>query len=263
MIQATAFFFIFFLAQVLSLCQLEGYFFTDGEPPKKLVIAMYAHDRPPFFLQDAKGEMSGFDIELAYKIAKELNIPLEINHTAQNFDEVIAFVAEGKANIGLSKLSNTVSRSKKVVFTNPYIKLKRTLIVHRLKMAQLHRGSNPLVALDSAEITIGVLSGSSYFDYAKELLPKAQIAFYPDTVALFDAVKTGEIYAIMLDNSLAQNLQEKNSENALILQTEFLTDKEDPIAIALPSNDFHLWYWLNVFLAKNHQQLYTTFGLKL
>lgn len=247
---------IFFFISLLSLCRLDGYFFTDGEPPKKLVIAMYAHDRPPFFAQDGKGGMTGFDVELAQRIANELNIPLEINHTAQNFDEVIAFVAAGKADIGVSKLSNTVSRSKKVVFTNPYVKLKRTLIIHRLKMAQLRRGSNSLLALNAPEITIGVLSGSSYFDYAKELLPKAHIVFYPDTEALFDAVKSGSVYAIMLDNSLAQNLQEKDSENALILQTDILTDKEDPIAIALSSNDFHFWYWLNVFLAKNDQQLY-------
>src|SRR5262245_39891676 len=92
---------------------------------------------PPFFMQDATGQLTGYDIALARDIAKHLGVKIIFNREATTVDDLIDQVATGQADIAISFLSRTLHRAMKVNFTEPYLQVKKTLLVNRLQIAQL------------------------------------------------------------------------------------------------------------------------------
>ncbi len=80
---------------------------------KEIVIAMTATDQFPFYYLDKSGNLQGFDVDIAKKMAKELGVKkIVINREAQSFNEVVTLVAEGKADLAISKLSRTLARAR-------------------------------------------------------------------------------------------------------------------------------------------------------
>lgn len=78
----------------------------------KLVVALNP-DFAPFEYQkvvDGKNQIVGSDIELAKAIATELGVELELS--PMSFDNVLASVQSGKADLAISGVSKTDERSK-------------------------------------------------------------------------------------------------------------------------------------------------------
>ena len=97
----------------------------------KLVVAMYFEDVPPFFMTSKNGSLFGFEVDLANDIAKKLGVKVEFNRSAQTFDGLVDMVTEGKADIAISMLSNTLSRARRVRFSEPYITLHQSFLFNR------------------------------------------------------------------------------------------------------------------------------------
>ncbi|CXH07151.1 amino acid ABC transporter periplasmic amino acid-binding protein [Streptococcus pneumoniae] len=76
---------------------------------------------------DGKNQIVGSDIELAKAIATELGVELELS--PMSFDNVLASVQSGKADLAISGVSKTDERSKVFDFSTPYYTAKNKLIV--------------------------------------------------------------------------------------------------------------------------------------
>ncbi len=249
----------YFIHTLLFLLLLNSFSFAEELPPDikrikekgKIIVAIYYEDTPPFFMHDKKGEFYGFDVELAQDIAKKLDVALEHNYEAKTFDDLVSLVAERKADVAISMLSNTLNRAIKVRFTQPYITLHQSLLINRLKIAQLKgKGDNPAETLNRSEVKIGVISGTSYVDFAKRDYPEAEIVPYQNWDEAIQDVLTGDIMAVLYDEIEIKNWHRKNPEGALYLQTAILEDRKDPLAFAVNWEDEHLLSWLNLYLEK-------------
>ncbi|MBW7458874.1 ABC transporter substrate-binding protein, partial [Paenibacillus sepulcri] len=205
-----------------------------------------------FFYVDADGKLTGSDVDMATDIAAKFGVEVEFLRTAQSFDEVVNQVASGEADIAVSKLSATLSRAKKVLFSQPYVTLRQGLLINRLKAAQLG-GSNQnlLTLLQTAPLKIGVISGTSYVGFAKEWLPKAEIHQYETPPKSMDGALQGEIDAIFYDELQLKRLIESNPKYSIELQLMLIKDQTDPIAIAVPPNDMQMLAWVNLYLETN------------
>jgi len=177
---------ILFLSAVLTM--FAGIALGQDYPPdiqkiidrNKIVVAMYENDQPPFFKVNGDGQLNGFDIELARDIAKELGVEVEFNRSAKTFNQTVDMVVNKEADIVISKLSRTLVRSKRVLFTKPYITLRKGLLANRLRLAQATREIETTEFIKNLTGDIGVVSGSSYVGYAKQMFPKANIKEYPN-----------------------------------------------------------------------------------
>lgn len=101
----------------------------------KLVVALNP-DFAPFEYQkvvDGKNQIVGSDIELAKAIATELGVELELS--PMSFDNVLASVQSGKADLAISGVSKTDERSKVFDFSTPYYTSKNKLIVKKSDLA--------------------------------------------------------------------------------------------------------------------------------
>lgn len=223
-----------------------------------LTVAMFWQDRPSFFYTDEQGDFVGIDVSLAQDIAKWLEVELAFDRQARSFDEVVERVATGQADIAISKLSVTLSRAQKVLFSEPYVTFNQALLVNRIKLTALEAkqpGSTPLDIICGSTQKIGVRKGTSYQEYGAILFPNSVITPYDEMEDLFAAVQEGEILAAFYDEFELRSALNKNPRLSLYAKLFVIKDRVDPIAMAVAPQDKQLLAWLNIYLDIMKQDL--------
>lgn len=220
----------------------------------ELVVAMYYQDVPLFCMRNSKNELEGIDIEIARDLAEKLGVKLTLNRDSKTFDEVVQTVANRKADIGLSSLSDTLERATTVSFTTPYWSLRQALLINRLKLSAYkdHPDFKNIEALlNQTGIEIGVLKGSSYVDFAKKIFPLATIESYESVAQGIEDTKKAKLLAFLYDEVEIMNWNKLHPEDSLFLKADFITQSEDTLAIAVHWQDSHLLAWLNLSIQQS------------
>lgn len=222
---------------------------------KRLVVALTEPDQPPFFMVGKDGALYGFDIELARGIGKELGVEIVFDRSAKTFNDLTDVVNKKHADVVISKLSKTLTRSKRLLFTEPYIVLRKGLLINRLKLARMKGGADTAEFVKKIRGDIGVIAGSSYQEFAKRMFPNANIRPYKTWDDVIRAVTGGEILAAFRDEIELKKVIKTQPDVALKLQTVVFKDTEDPIAMAVSWDNPHLQYWLNQYLQTYRQDI--------
>jgi len=214
----------------------------------RITVALVNTDRYPFFFTAKKGgQLTGFDIDLARDIASRLGVRVEFNRKAKTFDEVIDIVARKEADLGISNLTATLNRAKRVHFTKPYLMIKNYLLVNRKSLAR-YRGLSIGEMANQRGIRILAEEGSSYVDFASRLFPLARIIVYKDRERAIQAVLKNEVFALYESEDYATTLFKNTPELYLYLDYLVINDIKDPIAIAVHWENLHLLAWLDLYL---------------
>ncbi len=216
----------------------------------ELVVAMLGVDSPPFFfLNKENGELHGLDVKLANDIADKLGVKLRLDRSAKTFDAVVDLVAKNQVDIGISKLSRTLERSKRILFSDPYIIFHHGLLINRLKIAQLAQGKEPYEIIPKLSGKMAVIKGSSYVNYARQKFPNTQIVEYPSWQPdVVSAVLNGDVVAAYRDELEIKRAVFGNPEASLKVQTVVFKDTEDAISMAVNYENAHLLFWLNQYI---------------
>lgn len=217
----------------------------------ELRIGLKAEDRYPFFYTDEEGELRGSDVEIANDIAFKLGVKPEYIRTAASFDEVIEQVSSGYVDVGISKLSITLDRAQRVLFSDPYLHFQKALLVNRIQLAELAKeGEFPdvLTLLQQSGTQIGIVQGTSYVGFTRELFPMQDQVAYGSTSELFDRVRQGEVIAAVYDAFEITRYLNANPAYSLDLQYIEIEDQDDDIAIAVNPQLTHFHQWINTYL---------------
>lgn len=217
----------------------------------ELVVAVLGVDQPPFF-EEHDGKLSGLDITLATDIARKLGVKVRFNRDAKTFDDVVSLLAKGKADIAVSKLSRTLSRAQVISFSAPYLSLKRSLLLNRVKFAQLAHGRPVPEVIRAYDGSIGVVANSSYAGYVTNNFPKAQVRSYPTRDAVLSALNAGEVTAAFRDEFEVKRVLKIDPTASLRLRVVTLQDLEDTLAIGVNVSEPTLLAFVNQFLAERN-----------
>lgn len=248
-----------FIVLLLIYCSTSGADDAPGIAPEiqrilnrgKLVVAMHKDDVPPFSMMQ-QGKLTGIDVEIAHDIALKLGVPLEINRQSQTYDEVVEFVALGKADIAVSLVSSSLQRAKYVFFSEPYMILKQALLINRLGLASLkgYSAKKEIRALlNHPDVKIGTVTSTSYVEYAQEDYPVAEIIHYDSWKKIIAEVKAGKLLAAFYDEIEINNWNKAHPEDSLYLKTKILTHRVDPLAIVVNRKDFLFLEWINLYIS--------------
>ena len=219
----------------------------------KLTVAMYHNDVMPMFFTDKKGDLIGFDVELARSIAAALGVPVEFNRTPETFNAVVDAAANHEADLGISLVTATLDRALKVSFSDPYLVLHPTLTINRLTAARYSfPKADVLRDIRQTNQKIGVQAGTSYENFARDIFPKAEIAKYLTWDKAMEAAYRGEVLAVLRDEVGVKNFIYQRPEMAVNLQIITLKSPKDPIGIVVPSDSPQLLDWVNAFLKLNY-----------
>ena len=116
---------------LISVLAFHGAAFGKGEqPPLRVAVdAPY----PPFAMVDKRGNLSGFDVDIAYALCAEMKRACVVKTLA--FDDIIPAIMAGDIDIGIAGMAATEERQKLVDFTDRYF---RSLSIYIEKKGTVH-----------------------------------------------------------------------------------------------------------------------------
>ena len=233
-----------------------------------LEVAMKSIDSPPFFQVDSsehpcKGDPNkfvhydakifcGLDVSLSKGIADELGVDVHFIRSAHTFNDTVDLVFENKADIAISKISRTLSRAKKVSFSQPYLTMKQSLLLNRVQFAKQSSGRRPEIAIRGLTGNIGVIEGSSYVGNTNQKFPNTVVREQPSWPDVLEAARNGEIVAAYRDELEVKRAILQDPSEAINFQTVVLTDTNDFVAMVLPWQSLHLREYVDDYLSANN-----------
>ena len=235
------------LLLILFFCLISFNAVSQVQPPDiaeikrngKLIVSMTSFDNLPFY-GGTKDNMIGLDVEIAKKIAKMLDVPVEFRRDAKSFGEVVDQVRNGEAHIALSKLSITGPRVNVVRFSTPYAKLKQAMIVNRLWLSANSRGREPYDVIRNFDGPISFIKNSSYDTFARLNFPKAQYVPEENWNNIVEGVASGKYAAGFRDDLEIKKIAFERPQLALSTKTVIIADTNDYIAAAVEWKSTHL-----------------------
>lgn len=186
-------------------------------------------------------EIVGIDAEIAQAIADDLGMTLQIDD--MDFDSIIPAVQGGKADMGVAGMTDTEDRRKNVDFSDSYATGVQVIIVTE---------DSDIAGPDDLEgKLIGVQQGTTGHIYCSDTpenggFGEENVMAYPNGASAVEALKTGKVDCVVIDNEPAKAFVEAN-EGLKILDTEFVTED---YAIAIAKDNPELLEKVNASLAK-------------
>ena len=232
---------------------------TDIAAIKKanvLVVAMTKKDNPPFFSGEGD-DIRGLDVEIARRIGVLLGVPVQFRRDAESFAEVVEQIREGKADVAVSKLSVTGPRLQVVRFSDPYIKLRQSLVVNRLWLSQNSQGKETYQVIRDFNGKISFIRNSSYDTFARVNFPNA--VFLPEDKwdVIIDKVTRGDIAAAYRDEFEIKKISFEKPEAAISTKTITISDSVDNIAVAVNPKSIQLLSIVNYVIKNEYNNIDT------
>lgn len=208
------------------------------------VIVGVTSEAPPFGFIDEKGELVGFDIDIARLIAKNLfkdESPSRIEFVKQGFAARWPNVESGAVDFGIQVTTILPDRVLRVGFTRPYIDSGIVLVVKKTSPFKV------LKDLDNAKFTTAVLTNPQQAERAKQFFPKAKMLVFDSVAAEVTALKTNRADAAQLDTPVARWYVKQNPDLRIIEQAMMPPTNN---AIFLKLGDFRWWQVLDTLVGE-------------
>ena len=173
---------------------------------------------PPMGFRDEKGNLIGFDIDLAREAAKRLGAEVEFKPIDWNAKE--AELGGKRVDVLWNGLTITEPRKEKIAFTTPYLENRQIIIVTAQSAIK--------TKADLAGKVVGVQEGSSAVeainkDPAGKTLKELK-KFGDNVTALMD-LSTGRLEALVVDEVVGRYYTAKKPGEYAVLDEHFGTEE--------------------------------------
>ncbi len=206
------------------------------------VIVGVSSEAPPFGFIDDKGELVGFDIDVAKLIAKAtFGDETKIELFKQGFAARWPNVQNGTIDFGIMVTTVYADRALQVAFTRPYIDSGIVVVVKKDSPIRT------IADLNKPEYTVAHLTAPVQEERGKRLYPNAKFLTFDAISSQFNAVKLGRATAAQLDAPVALYYIKDNPDIRIL--DEWLTDVTGN-AVFLRPDDFKWWLFLDTVVAE-------------
>ena len=155
------------------------------------------NDAPYLGFVDEKGELSGFEIDLARDLARRLEVKVELEPVKAS--NRVQLLQQKRIDIIWATVSHYRGRDKVVDFTIPYLYTPQTLLVKK--------SSGIKTIADLAGKRVGVDAGSGAVKKVAIAQPKATVQSFQTWPEAFFALERGTVDAVATDNILLAGLK--------------------------------------------------------
>ena len=140
----------------------------------------------PWSACDADGELIGFEIDVATRLAEDMGVEVEFARTNWNYI-IPALIAE-EFDVIISGMTILPERNLKVNFTSSYNQTGIYLVANTDRTA----GLETLEDFNSSSVTIATRRGASSIPAIENVFPDAMIMLYDTDNAVLEAVVAGK-----------------------------------------------------------------------
>jgi len=211
---------LFFPACVLLFIALFALIITRNQKPSDndIITVGLTSGYPPYEIMDQKGEVEGFDIDIAHAIGAQLNKKVVIKDMA--FDALIMELQQGKLDLIISGMSITQQRLEKLYMVHYQGKPLTELSLIFWK--DIPEGITSLDDLKKyPDAVVCVQAGTIQEEVIKQY-PTIQIK-YLDTPQMTMDLMYGKSLTALLENPVADGIKEKQP-NVKIVRVQLPPD---------------------------------------
>ncbi len=196
----------------------------------------------PWAMRDKQGNLIGFEIDVATKVADDMGVEIEFVPTA--WSGIIPALIARKFDVIIGGMSITPQRNLTVNFTTPYAHSGQQMVANKA----LADGF-AVDDFNAAGVTIACRRGATPCNAAQKIFPKADLARFDDDAQAFQEVVNGNAHA-MISSAPKPRFWMRNYPEKLFMPTEenlttgdeaFALRKGDPDAL----NFFSNWILVN------------------
>lgn len=146
-------------------------------------------DYPPFSFRDARGDLTGFDIAVARRLADHLGRPVEF--VALRWPDLVTQLEGDAFDLAMSGVTVRPDRALHVVYTRPYALTGAVAVIRAANRRKFPR----LKDLDRPTIRLGVNAGGHLEQVARQQFSHARLIAVSDNRSLPDLLRHGDIDA--------------------------------------------------------------------
>jgi len=194
----------------------------------------------PWAMKDKNGELAGFEIDVAKRLAQDMGVKAEFVPT--QWSGIIPALITGKFDIIVGGMGITPKRNLKVNFSIPYDHTGMSLVANR----ELAAGFDSLDDFNNQDITIVVRMGSTSAAAVKKYMPKAKLRQFDDESQAVQELLNGNAHGFVSSAPLPAFQALKYPEKLFLPLKENFTN--EPIAFAIKKQDFDSYNYLNSWI---------------
>lgn len=201
-------------------------------------------DYAPFefqMLKDGKNTVVGSDIDLANEIGKALGV--KVNIQAMDFNNVLASVTSGKADIAISGISADEDRKKAYDFSDSYYSAQNVIVVKKNNQDSLAK----LEAFKGKKIA--AQKGSVQEKVATDQIKDASLVALIKTGQAINELKNGTVEGVVLEGPIAKSYVSANPD-LVISDIKLDSSDTDSYCVALPKKSDELRTEINKVIKK-------------
>ncbi|HAA36103.1 MAG TPA: amino acid ABC transporter substrate-binding protein [Gammaproteobacteria bacterium] len=197
----------------------------------------------PWAMRDKQGELIGFEIDVAKKVAADLGVEIEFVPTA--WSGIIPALIAGNFDVIIGGMSVTPKRNMTINFTAPYAHSGMGIVANK----ELAGGLAWPDGYNSSKVTFTCRRGATSCTDTQKLFPKAKLRQFDDSSLVLQEVVNGNAHAVLTSFPKPTLWQAQNADVLFNPSLEKLTEgneafgvrKGDPDALNVFSN----WIMVN------------------
>ena len=213
----------------------------------------------PWAMRDKKGELVGFEIDVATKLAEDMGVEIEFVPTA--WDGIIPALIAGKFDVIIGGMTITAQRNLTINFTIPYAHSGMGIVANKKMAANIAFPGG----YNNTDVTFACRRGATSCNAIDDLFPKATQRKFDDDAQAFQEVLNGNAHAVVSSYPKPTLWARQYGETVFLPTTDNLTKgdeafgllKGDPDAL----NFFSNWILVNTssgWLPKRHHHWFKT-----
>ena len=144
----------------------------------------------PWAMRDLKGELIGYEIDVANKLGKDSGWKTEL--VAMAWDGLIPSVLSGKIDVIIGGMSANVKRSQTVAFSIPYEQGGGNLVANKKVAA----GRTTMEAFNTPDTVFAQRRGTTPIRHIQRMFPKAKIVQFDDENTQYQELLSGRAHVV-------------------------------------------------------------------
>ena len=197
----------------------------------------------PWVFKDKSGNLVGFEIDVATRLAEEMGVAVEFVPT--QWSGMIPALLTGKFDVIIGGMGITTERAMKVNFTIPYDYSGMSIAANK----KIAPGRASLEEFNRPDVVVAVRLGATPAAAAKKFLPLAQVRQFEDEAQVIQEVLNGRAHAFLASAPKPEDMVLENPD-ALYLPLRGDTFTKEPIGFALRKGDFDAVNFFNSWIQR-------------
>ena len=205
----------------------------------KLRVGMTG-EQPPLNMTARNGELIGMEVALVHVLARMMGVEVEL--VVMPFAELLDSLEAGKVDIIMSGMTITPERIRRADFVGPYFTSGKSILTRSPELAEAAIPED----LDSPELTVAALRGSTSEEFARASLPQTKLVTTDLLEEAIPKIKSGAVDALVADRETNSFAVKRFPDAGLIASDATFT--LEPMGIAIPKAEPNLTSLVNTYL---------------